>query len=1164
MLYVFGDCVVDTQQHELRVSGAPVKIQHKVYQLLLYLIEHRDRLVTKQELLEHIWPETYVEENAVARCISGARRVVGDQRNSQHVIQTTHGQGYRFVASVVTQRSASIEPSISILPSEPLAADTLPTQSVLQIPGGERKLVTMLAGVVTPALHEIEALTLDSQHAWVTALTTMAREVTEPYGGALSHVLDGRFSVVFGVPQAYEDHAQRALLAALSMQQRWSSFMLKHSQPTNTKLALGVGLHTGEVAVDDDGGDSGRPLTVVCETPSVATHLAQKATPGTVLLSSATAQLVSAVVALEVMPPLMAAGQTAALSVFRVQNENATPLLPAPRWERYRSRFVGRKRELTTLLAGWTRTQQGQSQIIGVIGEAGMGKSRLLEEFRQAMVGQAVTYLAGRCESYGQNTPYLPLKALIEQACGLHKADGMAVRMSKIHARLQALGLTPAYWGPWLNQLLGELDPTDLMALVGPQERRARTFEALHYLLIESSRHQALVLEVENLHWIDTTSEAYLAELAKRLTGTPILLLVTYRAGYQPPWGAASNVMQLPLAPLTPRDGKRIVQGILEHKRVTVGVIEQVVARAQGNPLFLEELAQTVREVESEPLLKRVPDTIQTVLISRIDRLSPAAKRLLQTAAVIGPEVQEWLLQALVSLPQDVFHQQLSELQAREMLYGIRLMPEPIYTFKHVLIREAAYQSLLESMRQHLHQQIAHVLERRFLEMGENQPELLARHYTEAGLTEQAVDYWQQAGQHAVKRSAHAEAIRHFRKGLEVLQTRPDTPERTERELILLIALGAALMVIHGYGSPEAEYVYSQARMLCQKIEGSPHLFSALWGYNRVCHQRAKYQIAREVGEQLLTSAEQMQDSARLLEAHFALGAPLFWMGETQSALAHMEAGRKLYNPVRHRALMHHSGHDHEVGYLTYEARALWFLGYPDRALSRIYEARSRAGELSHPFSQARALVFVTALHQYRREVVLLRERADELLALARPQDFALWMAIGTIMWGWVVTMQGQSEGVVELCRGLENKRAIGSEMGQSYFLSLLAEAYAQVGDPEEGLTALNAACAFADQTGERFYDAELHRLKGQLLLQMSSQYQSEAADAFQNALSIARNQQAKSLELRAATSLACLWQQQGQHEKARNLLAPVYCWFTEGFNTLDLQKARSLLDSLT
>jgi predicted ATPase len=556
-----------------------------------------------------------------------------------------------------------------------------------------------------------------------------------------------------------------------------------------------------------------------------------------------------------------------------------------------------------------------------------------------------------------------------------------------------------------------------------------------------------------------------------------------------------------------------------------------------------------------------IPSTLHDSLMARLDRLS-AARELAQLGAVLGREFAYDVLQAVAPVDEMMLQHGLAQLVEAELVYQRGLPPRSRYLFKHALIQDAAYQSLLKSTRQQYHQRIAQVLEARFPDTVETQPELVAQHYTEAGLAEQAVTYWQRAGARALQRSANAEAIAHCHKGLELLSTLPQTPARLQHELAVQITLGPALIATKGNAAPEVEHIYTRARALCQQVGDTPHLFRVLRGLWLFYNVRAAHQTARELGEQCLSWAQRVQDPALLLEAHRALGITLFHLGEVASARAHLEQVIACYDPQQHRSHAFLYGIDPGMACCVYVAWALWLLGYPDQALPRSQEALTLGQE--HLLSRAQALSWTAWLHQLRREPHAAQAHAERAMALSSEQGFPLFLARGTILQGGALAAQGQGEaGIAQMHQGLAAYRATGAGDHRPFFLALLAEACGKAGQSDEGLRVLTEALAAVDTTGERFYEAELYRLKGELLLQQTARDEQQAETCFHQALDIARRQQAKSLELRAAVSLSRLWQQQGKRAEARELLAPIYGWFTEGFDTADLQEAKALLEAL-
>ncbi|MBI3303485.1 MAG: hypothetical protein HYZ72_15585 [Deltaproteobacteria bacterium] len=554
--------------------------------------------------------------------------------------------------------------------------------------------------------------------------------------------------------------------------------------------------------------------------------------------------------------------------------------------------------------------------------------------------------------------------------------------------------------------------------------------------------------------------------------------------------------------------------------------------------------------------------------MARLDRLG-RVKEVAQLGATIGREFSYELLAAVSLLDEERLQHGLKQLVEAELVYQRGLVPQAHYLFKHALIQDTAYQSLLKSKRQQLHQQIAQVLTERFPETTETQPELLAHHYTEADLIEQALPYWLKAGERASQRSAHIEAINHLTKGLELLKALPDTPERTQQELALQTTLGLALIRTKGYAAPEVEKAYTRARELCQQVGETPQLSSVFLGLAYFYCARAEHKTARELSEQLLSLAQRQQDPLCLLWAHYCLGLCLVVLGEFAPAQEHLEQGIALYDPQKHHPHISGDVNDPAVLCLPYAALVLWLLGYPDQALKRSREALTLAQELSHPYSLARALGLAAWFHQLRREWQLTQERAEAAIAVSSEQGFPYWLKWGTFLQGWALAEQGQAEeGITQIRQGMAGWRAIGGEVFRPYYLGLLARAYEQVGQAEEGLMALAEALELVHKSEERWYGAELYRLKGELTLKQFSVQSpesraKEAEECFLKAIEIARRQQAKSLELRAVMSLSRLWQQQGKKAEARQILTETYGWFTEGFDTKDLQEAKALLQEL-
>jgi predicted ATPase len=663
--------------------------------------------------------------------------------------------------------------------------------------------------------------------------------------------------------------------------------------------------------------------------------------------------------------------------------------------------------------------------------------------------------------------------------------------------------------------------------------------------------------------------------IIEQIPTTAMLTVLTCRPHFQPAWHHRSYITEMTLNHLAHAQVEQLVNRMTDGKTLPPEVVQQIVAKTDGVPLYVEEMTKVILESGQLKAIDgyyaligslstlAIPATLQDSLMARLDRLM-TGKVIAQLGATISRQFSYALLHAVSQVDEMMLQHELGRLVEAEIVYQRGVPPQATYTFKHALIQDAAYESLLRSTRQHYHQQIAQVLEAQFPETAEAQPELLAHHCTEAGLIAQAVGYWKKAGQSAVQRSAHVEAISHLTKGLELLTTLPETPEHTQREVDMLIALGASLLATKGSGAPAVEHTYLRAQHLCEQLEAPHQLFPVLrglWNYYLI---RAEYQTAHALGEQLLTLAQQAQDAAMLVTAHRVLGTTLCCLGAVALASRHFAQGIALYDAQQHRALAFLHGEDAGVICCSRGAWALWCLGYPDQGVAQNAEAMILAQQIAHPYSLSYALNSAAAFHQYRREVRAAQEHAEAAVSLTTEQAFPFWIAYGSMLHGWALAHQGQvQEGIAQITQGLRAYRATGAELMRSYFLALLAEAHGIMGEPEAGLTVLTEALTFAETTGERWYEPELHRLKGVLLLQQNAATQAEAATCFHHALDMARNQQAKSFELRTATSLARLWQSQGKRDEARQVLGDVYNWFTEGFDTADLQAAKALLDEL-
>jgi DNA-binding winged helix-turn-helix (wHTH) protein/class 3 adenylate cyclase/predicted ATPase len=1237
MLYRFQDYQLDPQRYELRQANQPLKIEPKVFDVLLYLLQHRDRVVSKDEVLAHVWPQQFISEATLNSCIMATRRVVGDSGRTQGVIQTVYGRGYRFIAAVeevpdhdsrppdmlrcpacqhVMSPEATFcaacghrraeegagriaDPPLGLLsrpapvPDVRLCAacqhanpatatfcmacgQSLVTAAsrpdpVSMSPGREelrteRKPITVLCCTVATMMEGQARFELEALHSLLQALHALARDVIQPYRGRLSPVMGDHLCILFGVPVAQEDDAQRAVRVALALRQRVSTFQESFGTAYQGNLTLRMGVHTGLVVVEGGQDDTETAPTVVGDVLSLALALQEQAMPGQILCSAATARLVQGTVSLTAVGVAQLPGQPTPVHAYAVFESSQRRAPGRPQLRRGLSPFVDREREMATLHALLAQAEAGRGQMVGVVGEAGMGKSRLIAEFRRSLGQKRLTYLTGRCLSFGSMTPYLPVLELLRHHCEMTETDGPADITAKLQRRLQDVGMALEEWAPPLLHLLDVQEGLESFLALTPEVRKARTLTALTQVCLQGSRHQPLILEVEDLHWVDASSDEWLTALAEQMIGVPLLVLATYRPGYRPAWIDKSYVHQVALQPLTSAESLQVVQAVLPTAVHTAPLVPRLVATGEGNPFFLEELAQTVVEQGTEAFPTMVPDTVQAVLQARIDRLPASARRLLQAAAVIGKDVAVPWLQAMTEMPDEAMARDLRHLQAAEFLYAAPTQTTLVYTFKHVLTQEVTYQSLLRRTRQQYHARIAQVLAAQFPEVAETQPELLAQHYTRGDQGTQAIPYWQRAGQRAVERSANVEAISHFTAGLELLATLPVTPERTQQELVLQLALGPPLRMVKGHTASEVEDVYTRAYELSQQMADSRQQCAVLVSLSRLYLNQARLQKARELAEQCLPLAQHVQDPGLLQEAHRMLGWTAFFHGEPVLARTHFEQGLAFYAAQQGRVHAVSSGMDPGVAGLSILALTLWQLGYPEQAMRRNHEALTLAQGSSHAYSLELALHYAALVHQSRRETQRVQEIADATMRLAHEHGFLQWRVGGMWMWGWALAAQGFiEEGIKQMRQGMTTWQATGTDLAKTHLLFRLAEAYGKGGQAREGLLLLDDALAVIQESDERYYETEIYRLKGELLLSQEGKEGKvgEAEECFRQALALARQRQAKSFELRAAMSLSRLWHHQGKRIEAYQVLAEIYAWFTEGFETLDLQEAKEFLDTL-
>ena len=1038
---------------------------------------------------------------------------------------------------------------------------------------GERKQITVLFADIKGSLELIEGSDPERVQALLDSVIGAMMEAVHRYEGTVNKVLGDGIMALFGAPLAHEDHAVRACYAALAMQEAIRRTTEEVRREHGAEVQIRVGINSGEVVVRAIGNDLTMDYDAIGQTTHLAGRMEQLAVPGTIRLTGDAVQLAEGFVQVNALGPIPVKGLDEPVEMFELVGGTAIRTRFQAAVARGLTRFVGRQTEIEALSRALSRAADGHGQIVAVMGEPGVGKSRLFYEFTQSHRTKGWLLVEGRSVSYGKGTAYLPIIDLLKDYFRIEDRDDARGIREKVTGKL--LTLDEAF-KPLIVAFLVLLDvPVEDAAweMLDPTERRRRTLDAAKGLLLRESRLQPVVLVFEDLHWIDSETQVFLDSLVESLPTARILLLVNYRPEYEHGWASRTYYTRCRIDPLAPESAEELLTTLLGDDAGVVPLKRMLIERTGGNPFFLEESVRTLVEsgaLVGEPGAYRVtegvqtivvPATVQGVLAARIDRLPAEDKRLLQMAAVIGKDVPYSLLQTIAEAPEEDLRRSLSNLQAAEFIYETRLFPDSEYTFKHALTHDIAYGSLLRERRRELHQAIARAIESMSAGRLAEQLERLAHHCTEGGLTEQAVGYWLQAGQRAIERSANSEAVAHLTKGLGLLERLPDTPDRSRRELMLLLALGVGLLSIERGELSKVGRTYTRARELCQEVGEAADNFAVLWGLWRFHRSNREFGTARELADEMSSLAQRQDDPGLVLQAHHAQWPTQFIHGEFAACRELTEKGTALYDAREHHAqTFRFGGHDPCVCGYNFAAQSLWMLGYPDKSVEQIDAALGLAHKLHHPPSLVRALAVSAKLHRLRREHRLAKERAEASMELAREHGLARYLGTTLFFNDWSVAEAGQTEEeIAEISQGLVSMR----QMDEPQLLAFLAERLAETGKPDEGTKVLKNAFALSEGKGLVYWDAELQRLKGVLLLSLSEENRSDAETCFRKAIEIARRQSAKSLELRAAVDLARLLRHQGQIAKALDLLAPIYNWFTEGFDTADLKDAKALLDEL-
>jgi class 3 adenylate cyclase len=1062
-------------------------------------------------------------------------------------------------------------------------------EGVVNPPEGERKTVTALFADIKGSTELMEDLDPEEARALIDPALQLMIEAARRYDGYIVQSTGDGIFALFGAPVAREDHPQRALHAALRMQAGIKTYAAKLRAEGRVPIEIRVGINSGEVVVRSiQTGERTTEYTPIGHTTNLASRLQAIAPTGSVVLSGETVRLVTGFFELKSLGPVKVRGVSEPVEVYEAVGLGPLRTRLEASAMRGLTKFCGRSSELDRVKQALEMARAGHGQVLAATGDAGVGKSRLFYEFK-AVASSGCMVLEAFAVSHGKASPYLPVIQLLEDYFGITKDDDSRRRREKVGGKVLMLDRALEDTLPYLFTLIGIHEGDDPLARMDSEIRRRRTLEAIQRILLRESLNQPLILILEDLHWVDGGTQALLDLLVDSVENARILLLVNYRSEYTHQWGGRAYYTGLELHPLAGECAEELLSALLgppaqnngkgDAKSLSAAAADnslaslrhKVVKITGGNPFFIEEIIralfeQGIIERNGEVKLARpltdakIPPTVQGIIAARIDRLPAAQKELLQTVAVLGRKFPSSLAREVVSAPAEQVERMLFELQVNDFIYEEPDPRDPRYTFKHILTHEVAYGSILGERRRLLHERAAQAIETIFRGRLDDYLTDLADHHERSGNAGESVRYLALAAEQAARRVAYPEAIEHLRAGLKLLETLPESQARDRREVQMLTALGEHLIVILGPAADEVRRAFDRACELCERIGDMERLFWIAYGLQFHYMLRLELKKARELGERQLAIAERAQNPAMIAGACVAQAQTLRWLGEFTAAYGYIERALGLRGEVRGYPLRFG---DPRPMILSHAASLLFALGYPTRAIARSGEALAVA-RATGPYSLAVALDYAAHLQLQMSNGAAALEMADTMAALAEENGFSMWSAEAVYLRGEAFVEQGRiGEGIAELRAGAVAYETTGAVAG--FWKLTLAYALGLRGEPDEGLAAIAELKEQADKTGLKLAEAPLYRVEGGLYLQRGRPGDEAAAEAsFRKSIEVARRQSVKMFELRATMSLARLLAKQERREGARAMLAEIYGWFTEGFETADLKEAKSLLDELS
>jgi predicted ATPase/class 3 adenylate cyclase len=1072
----------------------------------------------------------------------------------------------RFCGGCGNRLNAGASPACAAAPAAPAQATVLPSSLA------ERRQVTVMFSDLVGSTALATQLDPEDLHDVINAYHACVADTVSSFGGFVAKYMGDGVLIYFGYPRAHEDDAERAVRAALAIIEACS---LKTSGHAHGRLQVRVGIATGLVVIGDlIGAGEVQERGIVGETPNLAARMQALAEPDAVVIEPQTRLILGNLFEYRDLGKVQVKGFAQAVQAFQVIGLSAID----SRFEALHSTdltpLVGRDEEARLLLRRWEKAKSGSGQVVLISGEAGIGKSRMAAAILRRIGEEPHTRLRYFCSPHHVDSAFHPIIHQLERAAAFQRDDDARSKADKLDALLSRATVTAED-----SRLIA-----DLLSLpdigrhpevhLSPPQRKQRTIDALLRQLDGLSRRQPVVHIFEDIHWIDPTSFEALDRTVELIRQLPVLLLMTFRPEFDPPWVGQPHVTMMALRRLEQDDVSALVETIAGNTVLPPEIVTEIVERTDGVPLFVEELTKAVVEagfdgLEAADTLSRtpartIPATLHASLMGRLDRLGQA-KELAQIGAAIGREFPYDLLAAVASLSEPALRAGVNQLVASGLVFGRGVPPEASYLFKHALLQDAAYGTLLRRTRQQLHARIAEALEQHFPERVSREPEVLGRHFSEAQRPDRAVGYWLKAGKRSAESSANLEAIRHLSRALESVSMLPESPERDRQELTIQSTIGTPLIAVYGYAGQETGVAFDRARILGERLGDAGALLATLSGQWAFHFVRGDHDKMRQLADEARRTSRQMTDEALELASYRLAGLNAIYFGRFVEARSAFETIVRIYDASRHRPQPVHYIHDPKFYALAYLPVIYWVLGYPDQAKNRQAKAFEYASELNQATLSTHVKIYGGAgLDELLLDANAVRPHADAIIDLADQHNLRYFRLSGLILKGWTMAQAGAGEeGFALMRRSCTERLAMGVSWYQSRYLCMLAATSLQQGRTDEGLTALMEARNLGTRTDEHMWEAELARMKGELR-RMQGAPSAEVEAHFREALAIARDQNATSFELRAAISLALLWRDEGSHTDAgRMLLSSIYDRFTEGFDTADLKQAKRLLGEL-